>query len=84
MKTNDSPYSGLAMFSVIIAEMVITPASMGGLLYWFTGYLGLDQSKQLWISVAGALFGLIIAFYRINLLSKRWSKPDPTENSESK
>jgi putative flippase GtrA len=61
----ESKYRQLAMFSTVVAEVVVTPSALGGAVYYFT-------HETSWTGVA-ALVGLVIAFYRIYLLNRRWS-----------
>ena len=61
-----SKYRQLALFSVIIAEVVVTPSVLGGLVYWF---LRGHEGQSLWTGVA-AVAGLGIGFYRVGRLGK--------------
>lgn len=65
-------YRQLAIFSVIVAEVVITPSALGGLAYWL-----LKENKLQFPATAfGAVVGLVIAFYRISLLNKKMDQRD--------
>jgi hypothetical protein len=65
--SQDERYRQLALFSVIMAEVVVTPTALGGLVYWFAkGTTGRAAYAAL-----GALLGLGIGFYRISLLLKK-------------
>ena len=63
-------YRQLAIFSTIVAEVVITPSVIGGLVYVLTRG---KSSQVLWTGV-GAVFGLVIGFYRVYLISKKMSQ----------
>jgi hypothetical protein len=65
--SDDERYRQLALFSVIVAEVVITPVGLGGLVYALTKH----ASGRVWYSLLAAMLGLIIAFYRISLLVKK-------------
>jgi hypothetical protein len=71
MKT-EMKYRQLAMFSVIVLEVVVTPSVLGGAVFYFCR----GQSNQVIYSALAAALGLAIAFYRIGLLHKKWSKND--------
>ncbi len=58
---NEKKYKQLALFSVIIAEVVITPSVCGGIVYWLLK----GHHFQFTLSIIAALGGLVIAFYRI-------------------
>jgi ABC-type nitrate/sulfonate/bicarbonate transport system permease component len=62
----------LALFSVIVAEVVVTPSGLGGAVYWL---LREHEYQTLWTGVA-ALVGLGVAFYRIYLMNQRLSRPE--------
>ena len=65
--SDQDKYRQLAIFSVIVAEVVITPSAFGALAFWL-----LKQSSfQVIGAAAGAILGLCVAFYRISLLRKR-------------
>jgi hypothetical protein len=70
--SQDERYRQLALFSVIIAEVVITPVALGGLIYFATKGL----PARMALSAVGAVLGLVIAFYRISLLMKK-GKDEP-------
>ncbi len=67
--SEDERYRQLALFSVIVAEVVITPVGLGGLVYTLTKH----SQGRVWYSLMAAILGLIIAFYRISLLVKKKS-----------
>jgi ABC-type nitrate/sulfonate/bicarbonate transport system permease component len=72
--SQDERYKQLALFSVIMAEVVVTPVALGGLIYALTRNL---PGRGLYAAL-GALAGLVIAFYRISLLMKK-RKPHDSE-----
>jgi hypothetical protein len=72
MKKSPAPYSSLVLMSIIVVELVVGPAALGGLFYFISNRLQWNQSIQLWGTLISALLGMVIAFYRINLISKRW------------
>lgn len=59
-REKQAQYSQLALFSIIVAEMTVVPASLAGVAYYFT-------KSMLWTGV-GAVVGLGVGFYRIYLL----------------
>ena len=63
-------YRQLAMFSTIIAEVVVTPSVLGGAAYYFSR----ESSNQTLYTGIAALAGLVIGFYRIYLLNRKWAK----------
>ncbi len=65
--SDEGKYRQLAIFSVIIAEVVITPLALGGGL----AFLFKNHPSRTAISAFGALVGLCVAFYRISRLVKR-------------
>jgi len=65
--SQEERYRQLALFSVIVAEVVITPAALGGLVY----ALARHSSARGLFAMLGALIGLVVAFYRISLMMKR-------------
>ena len=65
--SQDERYRQLALFSVIMAEVVVTPVALGGLVYALTRSL---PGRGVFASL-GAVAGLVIAFYRISLLMKK-------------
>lgn len=67
---NEKKYKQLALFSVIIAEVVVTPSILGGLAY----LLLKGKVLQIPITVLAALLGLVAAFYRIYRLYKMQDK----------
>ena len=70
--SSDERFKQLALFSVIVAEVVITPAAIGGLVYYLARAL---PSRNFWV-LLGALSGLGIAFYRIMLILKNQKKDE--------
>ena len=70
--SSDERFKQLALFSVIVAEVVITPAAIGGLVYYLARSL---PSRNFWV-LLGALSGLGIAFYRIMLILKNQKKDE--------
>lgn len=58
---NEKKYKQLALFSVIVAEVVITPSILGGLFYW----LARGKDFQMILASVGAFLGLGVAIYRI-------------------
>ncbi|NDG84694.1 MAG: hypothetical protein EBX52_06605 [Proteobacteria bacterium] len=65
--SQDERYRQLALFTVIMAEVIVTPVALGGLAYW----LGRGSSAQFALAAAGAVAGLGIGFYRISLMLKK-------------
>ncbi len=65
--SQDERYRQLALFSVILAEVVLIPATLGGLVW-----LLLSGSPFRGIfTMIGALGGLTFAFYRIHLMMRK-------------
>lgn len=73
---DDSKFRQLALFSVIVAEVVITPSAMGFLVYWLLK----KSTFQVGGAAIAALLGLVVAFYRISLLRKQMEKMDKDES----
>jgi hypothetical protein len=69
-ETNEKKYKQLALFSVIVAEVVVTPSVTGGIAY----FLLKNNSLQKVGTAVGALVGLIVAFYRIYLLHQKQNR----------
>jgi len=67
---NEKKYKQLALFSIIVAEVVVTPSILGGLAF----YLLRGKGLQMVGTVVGALLGLVVAFYRIYQLHKLQNK----------
>lgn len=67
---NEKKYKQLALFSIIVAEVVVTPSIIGGLAFYFLK----GNSLQMAGTILGALLGLGVAFYRIYLLNKLQNK----------
>lgn len=68
--SNEKKYKQLALFSVIVAEVVVTPSVLGGLVYW----LMKGKELQITLSVVAAFVGLGIAIYRIYQVYKLQNK----------
>ena len=68
--SDESKYRQLALFSVIVAEVVITPSALGFLVFWLLK----GKSFQTAGTAIAALLGLVVAFYRISLLRKQMEK----------
>jgi hypothetical protein len=65
---NKTKYHELAVFTTIVAEVVITPSALGGAAFWL-----LRGSRfQVIATCLAGVAGLSIAFYRISLLKKRF------------
>jgi hypothetical protein len=69
MSKEDS-YRQLAVFSTIVAEVVISPGLLGGATYWLLR----GSFLQPILTPIAAVLGLVIAFYRISLLRKQMDK----------
>jgi hypothetical protein len=67
---NEKKYKQLALFSVIVAEVVVTPSVLGGLVYW----LMRGNNFQIVYTMIGAVLGLVVAFYRIYQVYKIQNK----------
>ncbi|NDF14816.1 hypothetical protein EB061_05790 [bacterium] len=65
--SQNEKYRQLALFSVIVAEVVVTPAACGGLAYLLTD----GFPARIGISLIAVFVGLAVAFYRISLMFKR-------------
>lgn len=65
--SRDEKYRQLAVFSVIVAEVVVTPLVIGGLIH----FLFRNHPEKIALSVFGALAGLGLAFYRITKMMKK-------------
>ncbi len=72
--SQDERYRQLALFSVILAEVVALPAVLGGVVWYLSRNLALQGA----LSAIAAVFGLGIAFYRISLMMKK-QKTDDTK-----
>ena len=68
----EKKYKQLALFSVIVAEVVITPCALGGLTYW----LMKGKELQMPLTAAGALLGLCVAMYRVYQIYKIQNKDE--------
>ena len=66
----EKKYKQLALFSVIVAEVVVTPCALGGLMFW----LMKSKTLQMPLTAAAAFLGLCIAIYRIYLMYKIQNK----------
>jgi|GEM_PF-1918703 len=62
-------YRQLALFATIIAEVVMTPSILGGLVYW---WMREKPTRTFWTGVA-AVIGLGIGFYQVYRLSRNES-----------
>jgi hypothetical protein len=71
--SQDERYRQLALFSVILAEVVMIPAVLGGLV-WFAAR---NLAARGLLSTVAAVFGLGIAFYRISRMMKKQQANDP-------
>jgi hypothetical protein len=58
---NEKKYKQLALFSVIVAEVVVTPSVLGGLVFW----LMQGMKLQMALTALAAFIGLAVAIYRI-------------------
>jgi len=67
---NERKYKQLALFSIIVAEVVITPSLLGGLAYWLLK----GKPMHMVATTLAALAGLGIAFFRIYQLYKIQNK----------
>ena len=67
---NEKKYKQLALFSVIVAEVVVTPCALGGLVYWISS----GHSSQILLTSVAAFVGLGVAIYRIYQLYKIQSR----------
>ena len=65
--SRDEKYRQLAVFSVIVAEVVVTPLVLGGLM----ALIFRNHPGKSGFSVLGALVGLALAFFRISKISKK-------------
>ena len=72
---NEKKYKQLGLFSIIVAEVVVTPCALGGLTYWLTRGYG----TQILFSCLAAFLGLGIAIYRIYQLYKIQSRDTSSE-----
>jgi hypothetical protein len=70
MSEPDERYKQLALFTLILAEVVVTPTVLAGGVYW----LFRDQSFRNLAVFIAALAGLIVGFYRVALIQKRMKK----------
>ncbi len=68
--TEEKKYRQLALFSVIVAEMVITPSLIGGLCFWLSS--GKDYRNI--VTSVGVFLGLVVAIYRIYLIHRNQEK----------
>jgi hypothetical protein len=70
--SQDERYRQLAVFSLIVAEVVFTPLLLGGLM----ALIFRSHPAKTGFSILGALVGLVLAFYRISKLAKRTGGKD--------
>ena len=75
MKEPDERYRQLALFTLILAEVAVTPSLLAGAAYWI---FKSESFRNLAVLFA-ALLGLCIGFYRVYLLQKRNRKNDTGE-----
>jgi hypothetical protein len=73
MSEPDERYRQLALFTLIIAEVVVTPALLAGGMYWLFRE---GPFRNLAVLFA-ALVGLVIGFYRVSLIQKKMRKDEP-------
>lgn len=75
--SSNQRYRQFALFSIIVAEVVVNPLALGGGVYWLA-----QGSSQpiLWASF-GALAGLGLAFYRISRMSRKIGKDQDRESN---
>ncbi len=71
--SQDERYRQLALFTVILAEVVVIPSVLGGLVW----YLARALAVRGVLSAIAAFIGLGIAFYRISLMRKKREGHDP-------
>lgn len=69
---NEKKYKQLALFSVIVAEVVITPSALGGLVFWVFR----NNSLQMPFTILAAFLGLGIAIYRIYQVYQNQNKEE--------
>lgn len=62
----------LAFLGVVFAEAFVTPTVLASIAYW----LSRGKSYQPWAVFGCALVGLVIGFYRIYLVQKRFNQND--------
>jgi hypothetical protein len=67
---NEKKYKQLALFSIIVGEVVIMPSLLGGFAYWLLK----GKPIQTVVTTFAALIGLGIAFFRIYQLYKIQNK----------
>jgi len=72
MSEPNERYRQLALFTLIIAEVVVTPSILAGGMYWLFS----DRTYRNIAVFIAALAGLIIGFYRVALIQKRMRKDD--------
>ncbi|MBS1959300.1 MAG: hypothetical protein JST80_07515 [Bdellovibrionales bacterium] len=66
-RDKEEQYRQFGYLYVIIAELIVSPSAVGGLVYFLTR----GNSLQLLFTILGVLAGMGIAFYRIFQFSKR-------------
>ena len=74
---NEKKYKQLALFSVITAEIVVTPCVFGAIAYWFTK----KNEWQMLMTTLAAAAGLLIGFYRVFLIYKTIQKSSESNDS---
>jgi positive regulator of sigma E activity len=75
MKEPDERYRQLALFTLILAEVAVTPSILAGAAYWIFK----NQSFRNLAVLFSTFMGLGIGFYRVYLLQKRNQKNDTRE-----
>jgi hypothetical protein len=66
-------YRQLALFTLILAEVVVTPTLLAGGMYWLLQ----DRPFRNWAVFIAALAGLVIGFYRVAQIQKKTRKDEP-------
>jgi hypothetical protein len=70
MSEPDERYRQLALFTLILAEVVVTPTLLAGGMFW----LFRDRPFRNLAVLLAALAGLVIGFYRVSLIQKKMRK----------
>ncbi len=73
MSESHERYRQLALFTLILAEVVVTPTVLAGGVYWL---FRAQPFRNLAVFIA-AVAGLIVGFYRVALIQKRMKKDEP-------
>jgi hypothetical protein len=80
MSESDERYRQLALFTQILAEVVVTPAVLaGGAFWWFR-----DRPYRNLVVFIAAVAGLVAGFYRVALIQKRMRKRSEKDESGEK